>query len=47
MHAGRGFIMAVMYSQVAFNKYAGLWTLNRQDRLATTCSHTDPAVERQ
>ncbi|MCP3177549.1 MAG: glycosyltransferase family 2 protein [Desulfuromonadales bacterium] len=28
-----GFLMAVMYSQVAFNKYAGLWTLQRQDRL--------------
>ncbi len=29
-----GFLMAVMYSQVAFNKYAGLWTLQRQERLA-------------
>ena len=28
-----GFIMAVMYSQVAFNKYAGLWALRRQARL--------------
>lgn len=28
-----GFLMAVMYSQAAFNKYAGLWTLQRQDRL--------------
>lgn len=28
-----GFIMAVMYSQVAFNKYAGLWALQRQERL--------------
>lgn len=25
-----GFVMAVMYSQVAFNKYAGLWSLRRQ-----------------
>jgi len=28
-----GFIMAVMYSQVAFNKYAGLWALRRQAQL--------------
>jgi (heptosyl)LPS beta-1,4-glucosyltransferase len=28
-----GFLMAVMYSQVAFNKYAGLWTLYRQEAL--------------
>jgi len=28
-----GFVMAVMYSQVAFNKYAGLWALQRQQRL--------------
>ena len=28
-----GFIMAVMYSQVAFNKYAGLWALRRQAKL--------------
>jgi (heptosyl)LPS beta-1,4-glucosyltransferase len=28
-----GFIMAVMYSQVAFNKYAGLWALRRQAEL--------------
>lgn len=28
-----GFLMAVMYSQGAFNKYAGLWTLYRQDAL--------------
>jgi O-antigen ligase len=34
LDGGVGFLMAVMYSQVAFNKYAGLWTLNRQDRLA-------------
>jgi O-antigen ligase len=33
LDGGVGFIMAVMYSQVAFNKYAGLWTLNRQDHL--------------
>jgi O-antigen ligase len=34
LDGGVGFLMAVMYSQVAFNKYAGLWTLNRQDRKA-------------
>ncbi len=28
-----GFLMAAMYSQVAFNKYAGLWTLQRHDRM--------------
>jgi len=28
-----GFVMAVMYSQVAFNKYAGLWALRRQSKL--------------
>lgn len=28
-----GFLMAVMYSQGAFNKYAGLWTLYRQESL--------------
>lgn len=29
-----GFLVAAMYSQGAFNKYAGLWTLNRQEALA-------------
>jgi len=29
-----GFLVAVMYSQGAFNKYAALWYLRRQDRLA-------------
>jgi (heptosyl)LPS beta-1,4-glucosyltransferase len=29
-----GFLMAVMYSQGAFNKYAGLWTLYRQEELS-------------
>jgi glycosyltransferase involved in cell wall biosynthesis len=28
-----GFLVAALYSQGAFNKYAGLWTLRRQDRL--------------
>jgi len=28
-----GFLMAVIYSQVAFNKYAGLWSLYRQEKL--------------
>ncbi|RTZ95811.1 MAG: glycosyltransferase family 2 protein [Deltaproteobacteria bacterium] len=28
-----GFLVAVLYSQGAFNKYAGLWTLRRQERL--------------
>lgn len=28
-----GYLMAITYSQVAFNKYAGLWTLRRMDRL--------------
>lgn len=27
-----GFLMAVMYSQVTFNKYAGLWALKRQEK---------------
>jgi O-antigen ligase len=34
LDGGVGFLMAVMYSQVAFNKYAGLWTLNRKDYMA-------------
>ncbi len=29
-----GFLMAVMYSQGAFNKYAGLWTLYRIEQLS-------------
>lgn len=28
-----GFLVAAMYSQGAFNKYAGLWTLKRQEKL--------------
>lgn len=28
-----GYLMAVTYSQVEFNKYAGLWTLRRMERL--------------
>jgi len=28
-----GFLVAIMYSQYNFNKYAGLWTLRRQRRL--------------
>ena len=28
-----GFLMAVIYSQVTFNKYAGLWSLYRQEKL--------------
>ena len=28
-----GFLVAVMYSQGAFNKYAGLWTLQRMERI--------------
>jgi len=28
-----GFLVAVMYSQGSFNKYAGLWTLRRQSRI--------------
>ena len=36
LDGGVGFLMAAMYSQVAFNKYVGLWTLNRQARLAGT-----------
>lgn len=27
-----GFLMAVMYSQVTFNKYAGVWALNREEK---------------
>ena len=27
-----GFLVAIMYSQYSFNKYAGLWTLRRQRR---------------
>jgi hypothetical protein len=26
----RGFLMAIMYSQNNFNKYAGIWTLKQQ-----------------
>ena len=29
MDGSVGFLMAVMYSQVAFNKYAVLWSLRR------------------
>lgn len=36
-----GFVMAVMYSQVAFNKYAGLWALRRQDKLSAMQNSTD------
>jgi len=28
-----GFLVAVLYSQGAFNKYAGLWTLRRRERI--------------
>ncbi|WP_291345788.1 glycosyltransferase family 2 protein [Desulfobacula sp.] len=28
-----GFLIAAMFSQYSFNKYAGLWTLNREKRL--------------
>lgn len=28
-----GFLMAVIYSQVSFNKYAGLWTLYRSEKM--------------
>jgi glycosyltransferase involved in cell wall biosynthesis len=28
-----GYLMAVTYSQVTFNKYAGLWTIRRMERL--------------
>ncbi|MGM0453720.1 MAG: glycosyltransferase family 2 protein [Thermodesulfobacteriota bacterium] len=28
-----GFLVAVMYSQSSFNKYAGLWTLRRMERM--------------
>jgi O-antigen ligase len=28
-----GFLMAVLYSQVTFNKYAGLWALYRRDKI--------------
>jgi (heptosyl)LPS beta-1,4-glucosyltransferase len=31
-----GFLVAVLYSQGAFNKYAGLWTLRRRDRMEKT-----------
>lgn len=36
-----GFLMAVMYSQGAFNKYAGLWTLYRQEALQQQAGHAD------
>ncbi len=29
-----GFLIAVNYAQVSFNKYAGLWTLTREEKLA-------------
>ena len=37
-----GFLVAVLYSQGAFNKYAGLWTLRRMDRLKKTGKVPDP-----
>lgn len=33
LDGGPGFLIAVMHSQYAFNKYAGLWYLNQQDRM--------------
>lgn len=33
LDGGVGFLVACMYSQGAFNKYAGLWTLRREKRL--------------
>lgn len=41
-----GFLMAVMYSQVAFNKYAGLWTLYRQEKLNQPTNQTRPPAEK-
>ncbi len=37
-----GFLVAVMYSQGAFNKYAGLWTLRRRDRMEKKGQTSDP-----
>ncbi len=33
LDGGVGFLVSAMYSQSAFNKYAGLWTLQRMERL--------------
>lgn len=42
-----GFLMAVMYSQGAFNKYAGLWTLRRQEELGRKSVNKLDASEHQ
>ena len=34
LDGGVGFLNAAMYSQGAFNKYAGLWTLHRMEKLS-------------
>jgi len=36
-----GFLVAVMYSQGSFNKYAGLWTLRRQTLFKPTAETTE------
>lgn len=38
-----GFLVAVLYSQGAFNKYAGLWTLRRQKQSASKPSKIKPS----
>lgn len=38
-----GFLVAVLYSQGAFNKYAGLWALRRQKNMKTKTSKTAPS----
>jgi len=37
-----GFLVAAMYSQGAFNKYAGLWTLHRMARLTGEAGMSAP-----
>ncbi len=34
LDGGVGFLVSAMYSQGAFNKYAGLWTLHRMEKLS-------------
>jgi (heptosyl)LPS beta-1,4-glucosyltransferase len=34
LDGGPGFLVAALYGQVAFDKYAGLWALRRESRSA-------------
>ncbi len=37
-----GFLVAASYAQNSFNKYAGLWTLTRMERMGAEHNHTKP-----